>query len=313
MKIRFRKLDPGPEELLIFILSLAIVLSFLVWKGLISFLQLFYFACLVIVAYALALVIVRYFIVFTRDYERAIIFRFGSFNRIVGPGWAIKIPLIEEVYRIVDIRVQNLSIEKLEAFTKNDILLKLDLIAYFRVKDVYKAVLKVKDFLSSLKTRIVGEIRNSIGRMLIWEVFMNIDRLNEILGDQLDRIELEWGIRIERVEILSVQPPAELIEAFYRPVEKKYELMAARFAAEARKILIEAIGEAARKLDDRGVAVLYFKALEKIAEGKATKIIFPLVFAKFIEDLGQKLKANGLTSDELINQIISFLKSKEKS
>jgi len=96
MKIRFRKLDPGPEELLIFIFSLAIVLSFLLWKGLISFLRLFYFACLVIVAYALALVIVRYFIIFTRDYERAIIFRFGSFNRIVGPGWAIRIPLIEE-------------------------------------------------------------------------------------------------------------------------------------------------------------------------------------------------------------------------
>jgi len=307
--MRLRILDPSPEELLLFLLSLLIILSLLLASGIISILQVIYLICTAIIVYALILIIARYFLIFTKDYERAVIFRFGKFNRIVGPGWALKIPIIEEVYQIVDVRVQKLLLENLEAFTKNDVLLKLNLIAFFRIEDVYKAVLKVRDYLSSLKTRIFGEIRNSIGRMLIWEVFMNIDKLNEILSEDLNKIALEWGIKVERVEILSVEPPVELIEAFYRPVAKKYELMATKYLAEAKKIVIEAIGRAAKELDDKGIAILYFKALEKIAEGKATKIIFPLAFVKFLDELKESLKAKGFESSELINQIASFIKS----
>lgn len=266
-----------------------------------------------IIIFVLIYIFLNCFVVMLKDYERAIIFRLGKYNRTAGPGWVIVIPFFEEVYQRVDIRTQTLQLPEISAFTKNKITLKLSTVAYFRISDPYKAALKVKEYLLPLRTRLLGQIRNDIGKMFLWEVFVGIDTLNELLRDEMDIIAREWGLFIERIEILKVEPPEEIVLALYNPLVEEYRMVAARFQAEAKRVLLEAIGEAAKKFDERGIIALYLKALEQVAAGKSTKIVFPMIFTKFLENIKDHLK--GLSDEEIQNftqRIVRYLEGKNK-
>jgi len=108
------------------------------------------------------------------------------------------------------------------------------------------------------------------------EVISNVKGITEKLKQMSREVTEDWGIEIESVEVQSVTLPKEVQESMHKLKEAQQRKLAAREIAEGKKIAIEALQEAAGKLTDPTLQYLYLQSLQKIAEGKSSKIIFPL-------------------------------------
>jgi len=267
-----------------------------------------------IVTYILAglFVLVVFYLFFIKkydEYERGVIFRLGRFNRVAGPGWSIVIPFFEKEFQKIDVRTHMLSVEVPLAFTKDDLRIKIDGLAYYRIVKPDKAVLQIDDYEKALQNLLVSQIRNVIGSMMMRDLFTNLDYLNQIIKSAIIRESIRWGIDIPSIQLKSIQPPEEIAIAMQQKEISAQQLQAQRFLAEAKKIMIEAIGEAANKLSDKAIMYFYIKALEKLGAGKSTKILFPASFINVLEGLGSKMGGNlssagiGLSVDEIVNSI----------
>ncbi len=247
-----------------------------------------------------------FFKFFVRKYdemERAIIFRLGKFNRIAGPGWSIVVPFFEKEYAKIDVRTHMMNIVVPVAFTSDDLRLKLSGVYYYRIVDPEKAILRVENYQRGINNLVLSEMRNTIASMTMREVFANMGKLNDLLKDAIRHKTMKWGIDIDMVQINGIAPPVEIVEAMQAKEIEAQQLQAQRFRAEARKVAIEAIGEAAEKLDDFSIMYLYLEALKELSKGQATKLIFPMQFFNVLEgmkkDVGKALA--GLNVASMVN------------
>ncbi len=215
-----------------------------------------------------------------KEYERLAIFRFGHFYKIAGPGWVVVLPFIDRAIKL-DLRVQQMDVPPQEVITADEIRVTIDVLIYYRIVDPAKAVLKVKDLHKTLGGFIYATLRDIASDLTLNELFSEIEKINDIVKVKIEPLLAEWGIDIVDVEIKDVRIPEAIQQAMHLRRKAKEEWAAAQYQARARKTLIEALAEAAKKLDEKALAYLYIKeALPKLAEGKSTKIVFPTAFPK---------------------------------
>ena len=264
------------------------------------------------------------FILFLTDYERAVIFRFGQVNRVGGPGWALMIPVVED-YKNVDLRTQFIDPSVQEVVTKDNIELKIDTVAWVKInkdnQSVINSIIEIEDWKSSIAVYVQSLIRNSIGSMTMNEVISNTDEINGKIREELQHVSKNWGITVENVEIKDVQIPDQVIEAMHAQKAAEQEKMERMEKAYAHKAEIDAVREAAGQLSDKALSYYYIRALEKMSEGKATKIVFPMEISKLAAALSGKLDRVSQAkpeeiSPELIQQyaplLAKFLKDEKK-
>lgn len=252
----------------------------------------------------------RFFVKKYDEYERGVIFRIGKFDRVSGPGWSIVMPYFEKEFARIDIRTNMMNLIVPTAFTQDDLKMNLSGFIYYRINDPSKAVLKIKSYITGLRGIVSSETRNVIGSMTMRELFANLDKLNELLAERIRHSTWKWGIDVPMVQVEGVRPPDEIINAMREKTIAKERLQAQRFRAEAKKIAIEAIGEGAKKLDDRAIAYLYLMALQEIGKGKATKLVFPMKFFNVVEDLGKGFTKNLKGAGIDISDAITAFKEK---
>ncbi len=263
------------EEFWFFIIGIIALILLLVMSPIFpDFFYLFLLIFIIIIA-------VIFFIAFVKKYsqfERGIIFRLGKFNRVAGPGWAIVMPFFEQEYKKVDVRVKMLDISSQDIFTNDDLKLSLDGTIYYQIIDPEKATLQIDNYGQGLSNLVQSAIRNAIASLSMRQVFSNLDKLNDILEDAIRHMTWKWGIDVPSVQIRSVSPSNEVIQAMQQPEIAANLLQAQRFKAEAQKIVIEAIGEGGKSLDDKSIMYLYLQALKQLGESSSSKIILPMQF-----------------------------------
>jgi regulator of protease activity HflC (stomatin/prohibitin superfamily) len=125
---------------------------------------------------------------------------------------------------------------------------------------------------------------------------MNLDRviseigeINKLLQEGLQEVSDDWGVRVDRVEIQKLVLPEELMASMHRKKAAEQDKMATVERAEAQRMTIDAIQSAAGKLTNPALQYLYIQSLQKIAEGKSNKIIFPLELSRLATGLANKL------------------------
>ncbi len=242
----------------------------------------------ILVAGTLFLVWSTDFLLRLKEYERAVIFRFGKFVGIRGPGWITILPYIEE-YKIVDLRVQTIDVPKQEVVTKDNIVLTIDAVIYLKVTDPKKAVLNVDDYKEASRLFVQAMIRDLIGTMSLDEVIGNIDELNEKIKKELSKMAENWGVEIVSVQIQDVDIPPGIKEAMHEMMIAEKEKKARTWRAEATKIELEAIKEATKDMNERVLLYFYLEALKKLAEGRATKIIYPLDLSSLAQAISRHI------------------------
>ncbi len=241
-----------------------------------------------------------------KEYERAVVFRFGRFVGVRGPGWVVVVPFIE-TYVKVDLRVQTFDVPPQKVITRDNIEITVDAVIALKIIDPKKAVLNVKDFKEAALLFVKSELREVIGNMTLQEVIANVDKINARLKEGLQSIAKDWGIEVVDVGVKEIRLPPDLLEAMHKRREAEQMKEAMRQKAEAEKIKIEAVKEAAEGLSDKAIAYYYIKALEQIAAGKATKIVLPLEVSQLAAMIAKHI-GGGVSQQQIEQDLLSKYK-----
>ena len=213
-----------------------------------------------------------------KEYERLAVFRMGHFHRIAGPGWVIIVPFFERAVKL-DLRVQRLDLPPQEVITADEIRVGIDIIVLYKIKNPEKAILAVENFKKTLQGYVYAALRDISSNLTLNELYGEIEKVNDIVKVKIEPMTEEWGITIVDVEVQNIRIPEPIQQAMHLRRKAKEEWAAAQYQARAQRTLIEAIAEAASKLDDKALSYLYLKeTLPKLAEGPSTKIVFPTAF-----------------------------------
>lgn len=309
MSKRLGKTESYRIKQLVFVLLLLLVLTAVL--ALIFFReQVLLFVLSAIFAVVLIFLVTRYdFLLTLKEYERAVVFQFGRVVRVGGPGWTFVIPVIES-FKIVDLRSSTIDIPAQEVITKDSVVIKIDAIIYLYVKkdtqSVINSVIEIDDYRKGAEQFVVASIRDSVGELNLQEVISSIDKLNVQVQKRLATIAINWGVNVDSVEIQNIKLPKELQDALTHQKAAEQEKLARIEKAKAHSAEIEAVRDAAESLSDKAIAYYYIRALERLGQGKASKIIFPMELTRLAESIGGA--KNGSEVEHLMKKYMPVVK-----
>jgi regulator of protease activity HflC (stomatin/prohibitin superfamily) len=227
-----------------------------------------------------------------REYERAVVFRLGRFNKVKGPGLFILWPGIDKMAK-VSLRVIAMDVPPQDVITKDNISIKVNAVAYFRVFDPSKAILEVQDFLYATSQLSQTTLRSVLGEYELDDILGQREKINLRLQKILDQQTDPWGIKVSAVEIKHVDIPQEMQRAIARQAEAERERRAKVIHAEGELQAAGKLNEAAKIISETptGIQLRFLQTLGEIATEKNSTTIFPVpidLFAPFLKKLTDK-------------------------
>ncbi len=212
-----------------------------------------------------------------QEYERGVIFRLGRLQGPRGPGIFLIIPFIDRMVK-VDLRVVTLDIPTQEAITRDNITIKVNAVAYFRVVDPSDAIVQVEDFQRATWQIAQTSLRSVLGQSDLDELLIHRDEINQKLQQIIDEQTEPWGIKVSIVEVKDVELPDTMKRAMARQTEAEREKRAKIIHAEGEFSAAQQLQEAAAVIakEPSALQLRYLQTLTEIAVEKNSTIIFPV-------------------------------------
>jgi regulator of protease activity HflC (stomatin/prohibitin superfamily) len=201
--------------------------------------------------------------------------RFGKYTRFLTPGLNIIVPFLDRIGHKVNVMEQVLDVPQQEVITKDNASVRVDGVAFYMVMDVARASYEVTNLRYAVLNLITTNIRSVMGSMQLDELLSHRDEINMRLLAVVDHAASAWGVKITRVEIKDIVPPADLITAMGRQMKAEREKRAIILEAEGHRQsdILKAEGEKqARILEAEGRKEASFReaeARERLAEAEA--------------------------------------------
>src|SRR6201993_5164808 len=180
-----------------------------------------------------------------RAYERAIMFRWGRLlDPPRGPGLVWKIPIVDQLVK-VDLRTITLNIPPQEVITKDNVPVRVNAVAYFRIVEPKNAIVQVENFMVATSQIAQTTLRSVLGQHMLDELLSERDKINQILQGIIDEATSPWGIKVSVVEVKDVEIPSGMQRAMARQAEAERERRAKVIAAEGEFQASERLKDAA--------------------------------------------------------------------
>src|SRR5881392_3316817 len=236
-------------------------------------------AALVIVAVILFLLILFLIsaIKVAREYERGIIFRLGRLlAEPKGPGLFILIPIADRMIK-VDLRTITLTIPPQEVITKDNVPVRVNAVAYFRIVDPRNAIVQVENFMVATSQIAQTTLRSVLGQHVLDELLSEREKINAILQAIIDEATGPWGIKVSIVEVKDVEIPSGMQRAMARQAEAERERRAKIINAEGEFQAAERLKDAALVIEQHPTALQlrYLQTLLELGGSQSTTIVFP--------------------------------------
>jgi len=236
-------------------------------------------AVLIIVAVLLFLLILFLIsaIKVAREYERGIIFRLGRLLPAPkGPGLFILIPIVDRMVR-VDLRTVTLNIPPQEVITKDNVPVRVNAVAYFRIVEPSAAIVQVENFMVATSQIAQTTLRSVLGQHQLDELLSEREKINSILQGIIDEATSPWGIKVSIVEVKDVEIPSGMQRAMARQAEAERERRAKVIAAEGEFQASERLKDAALVIENHPIALQlrYLQTLLDFSGSPTTTIVFP--------------------------------------
>ena len=258
-----------------------------------------------------------------------IVERLGRYQRTLTPGLTILIPFMDRLKPLIDLREQVVAFQPQPVITEDNLVVQIDTVLYFTVTDAKSATYEIANPLQAIEQLTVTTLRNVIGSMTLEETLTSRDNVNQQLRVVLDEATGKWGIRVNRVEIKSVDPPGSIQEAMEKQMRAERDRRAAILTAEGVKqsAILTAEGEkqsAVLKAEGAKTAAIlraegdskaietvfqaihdgrpdqellsyqYLQMLPQLAQGSANKIfVIPSEFTQALGNIGQAIQGRG--------------------
>jgi len=212
-----------------------------------------------------------------QEYERGVIFRLGRLQGAKGPGLFFIIPIIDRMVK-VDLRVVTLDIPAQEAITRDNVTVRVNAVAYFRVIDPNDAIVQVEDFRRATWQIAQTSLRSVLGQSDLDELLIHRDEINQKLQQIIDEATEPWGIKVSIVEVKDVELPESMKRAMARQAEAEREKRAKIIHAEGEFSAAQQLQDAAAVIAQEPAAIQlrYLQTLTEIAVEKNSTIIFPI-------------------------------------
>jgi regulator of protease activity HflC (stomatin/prohibitin superfamily) len=262
-----------------------------------------------------------------------IVERLGRYNRTLSPGLSLLIPIVDRMRWLIDLREQVVSFPPQPVITEDNLVVNIDSVIYFQVTDPKFATYEIANYIQAVEQLTVTTLRNVVGGMDLESTLTSRDQINGQLRGVLDEATGRWGIRVNRVEIKAIDPPASIKDSMEKQMRAERDKRAAILNAEGQKqaailtaegerqaailtaegeakaLALRAEGEAlaiatvfgavkAANPDDRVMAYQYLQQLPAIANGQASKIwVLPAELGRAMDGLsnafGPRAGTNG--------------------
>src|SRR4051794_22563853 len=212
-----------------------------------------------------------------REYERGIVFRLGRlFPAPKGPGLFVLIPVVDRMVK-VDLRTITLNIPPQEVITKDNVPVRVNAVAYFRIVQPQDAIVQVENFMSATSQKAQTTLRSVLGQHVLDELLSEREKINAILQEIIDEATGPWGIKVSAVEVKDVEIPAGMQRAMARQAEAERERRAKIINAEGEFQAAERLKDAALVIEDHPIALQlrYLQTLLEIGGTNNSTIIFP--------------------------------------
>jgi regulator of protease activity HflC (stomatin/prohibitin superfamily) len=256
--------------------------------------------------------------------------RLGRYQRTLDAGLALVIPFVDRVRPLIDLREQVVSFDPQSVITEDNLVVHIDTVIYFQVTDAKAATYEIANFIWAIEQLTVTTLRNVIGSMTLEDTLTSRDEINQQLRGVLDEATGKWGIRVNRVELKSIEPPGTIKDAMEKQMRAERDRRAAILTAEGVKqsqiltaegekqsAILRAEGQREAQMlqaegqskaietvfqaihrgdaDPKLLAYQYLQMLPQIAQGESNKIwIIP---SEFVQTLGRFAGAIGPGSD----------------
>ncbi len=227
-----------------------------------------------------------------KEYERGVIFFFGRFQGVKGPGIIIVVPLVQQMVR-VDLRVIVMDVPTQDVISKDNVSVKVNAVVYFRIVDPEKAIIQVADVFEATSQLAQTTLRSVLGQHELDEMLSERDKLNADIQSILDQHTDAWGIKVANVEIKHVDLDERMVRAIAAQAEAERARRAKVIHATGEQQAAAMLAEAAKKLGEhkQALQLRYLQTLTEVATEGTNTIIFPLpidLFAAFLEKSDDK-------------------------
>jgi regulator of protease activity HflC (stomatin/prohibitin superfamily) len=232
---------------------------------------------LVVVVFLLVLYIIGAVKVL-REYERGIVFRLGRlFPQPKGPGLFFLIPIVDRMVK-VDLRTITLNIPPQEVITKDNVPVRVNAVAYFRIVSPQDAIVQVENFMVATSQIAQTTLRSVLGQHSLDELLSEREKINVLLQGIIDEATAPWGVKVTIVEVKDVEIPTGMQRAMARQAEAERERRAKVISAEGEFQASERLKDAANVIEDHPVALQlrYLQTLIELGSSPTTTIVFPV-------------------------------------
>ena len=198
------------------------------------------------------------------EYERGVVFRLGRYDRLVGPGLVVILPVVESI-KVVDLRIKTADIPRQEVMTKDNISILANAVVYFRVEKPVDAVLKIEDFEYAVRQYTQTALRDVVGSSELDVVLTEREEIADGIKKIVDAETSGWGVDIESIKIQETELPAEMKRVIAKQAESEREKRAAIIVAEGELKAAMDLSKAAEILS-KNPAALHLRTLQTIRD-----------------------------------------------
>jgi regulator of protease activity HflC (stomatin/prohibitin superfamily) len=258
---KFSPRRKGPDSSLLFIRLILLVIIAAYGISLAIFREPLWYAAVILSAKYLLFSLRK-----AKEWERAVVLRLGKFHKVKGPGFYFIIPIVDQVYKTIDIRIRVTDFYAQETLTGDSVTVNVDAFCFWLVWDPQKAALEIEDYEEAVALASKAALRNAMSKNDLSTFLARGDLIEKQIQEEVEKQTTEWGITVQYVEITDIQIPAALQDSLSRMAQAERE-------KKARVFLAEAEIEIARKLEEaisiyaKNEGALKLKILSILNEG----------------------------------------------
>ena len=212
-----------------------------------------------------------------QEYERGVVFRLGRLVGARGPGLILLLPFIERMQR-VDQRTVTMDVPSQEVITQDNVTVRVNAVAYFRVIDPNAAVVNVADYIRATSQIAQTTLRSVLGQSALDDLLAEREKINQQLAEIIDGQTEPWGIKVSIVEVKDIELPQSMQRAMARQAEAEREKRAKIIHAEGEFQSSQQLAEAADVISQNPATMQlrYLQTLNEIGNENSTTIVFPV-------------------------------------
>ena len=210
-----------------------------------------------------------------KEWEEAIVLRFGKFQRLVGAGFFFKWPLVETFLK-QDKRIITLDIARQEVMTKDNISVSVDAVVFMKVVDTKDSIVNIQNVWNSVTKYSQTTMRDAVGDVELDELLARRDEVADRIAKIVEMETKDWGVDIISVNLQNVELPEDMKRVIARQAEAEREKRAVIIKSEGELTAAENLENAVRQMSNRAMYLRTLSSLEDISYDQSNTIVFAI-------------------------------------